>query len=612
MKSQRGALLFITPMIMVIVILLGVLALDGARLYSLRQEMQSQVNAAATAAADGTQTCGGPNVSMERIRARALVAARAQGFDGDEKDLIINAGVIESEDSEVLSFRAESDLKQSNGLVVRLAYEEPISVLLPSSFGTVTVSAQSAVKKETFATFFTEAYTASIDTNNALLLEAIFNAVLGGNDISLDGVSLSSLSDVVADLSGIVAYVASQTGLGLDEVLNSEVPAYVVVGALRSAEGLSGGALKIVDDVLDSTGVNTNVKFSDVIRVVGNTGVPEGAGVPVLEVLNSLILNISQTPPLNGVIELDINPLLGGLGLGSLAGLSLELEIDKAPGIVVAPARIGMTENGLDWLGQAQGADITLRLDASVEIGDPSFSALTLKLPLELRTGSTKATLVSATCGSGSINSVDYTFQVEKSVLQLSTDVELIVLGAAEPQPVCFPGVAEGICPIPPASSFQHQYTGPLTGIRYGDCCYPPPSCTGLIDINISSSSASGDSVPSNDLDFVDLPLRNFEAQSRSIDVGTGDVLGSSVSNLLGGINVESASIACLPMDSLLNLTLNLVRPAVSGIVEPLSEYLLGPLLGSLGISLGKAEVNVIAAKQPAVQLLQYCGPEGC
>lgn len=59
MNRQRGALLFITPIIMIAVILLGVLALDGARLYSLRQEMQSQVNAAATAAADGTQTCGG-------------------------------------------------------------------------------------------------------------------------------------------------------------------------------------------------------------------------------------------------------------------------------------------------------------------------------------------------------------------------------------------------------------------------------------------------------------------------------------------------------------------------------------------------------------------------
>jgi len=51
MFRQRGALTVITPLLMVLVILLGVMALDGARLFSLRKEMQSQVNAAATAAA---------------------------------------------------------------------------------------------------------------------------------------------------------------------------------------------------------------------------------------------------------------------------------------------------------------------------------------------------------------------------------------------------------------------------------------------------------------------------------------------------------------------------------------------------------------------------------
>ncbi|HAM76528.1 MAG TPA: hypothetical protein DCQ09_13035, partial [Alcanivorax sp.] len=94
MNRQRGALLFITPIIMIAVILLGVLALDGARLYSLRQEMQSQVNAAATAAADGTQTCGGATVNMGNIRARALAAARTQGFDGADDELIVEPGVI--------------------------------------------------------------------------------------------------------------------------------------------------------------------------------------------------------------------------------------------------------------------------------------------------------------------------------------------------------------------------------------------------------------------------------------------------------------------------------------------------------------------------------------
>ena len=41
MFRQRGALTVITPLLMLLVILLGAMALDGARLFSLRKEMQS-------------------------------------------------------------------------------------------------------------------------------------------------------------------------------------------------------------------------------------------------------------------------------------------------------------------------------------------------------------------------------------------------------------------------------------------------------------------------------------------------------------------------------------------------------------------------------------------
>ncbi|QJX02500.1 Tad domain-containing protein [Alcanivorax sp. IO_7] len=62
MKKQRGALTFITPMIMVTIILLGALAMDGARLYSLKREMQSIANTAATIAVNDMQTCSGNSI----------------------------------------------------------------------------------------------------------------------------------------------------------------------------------------------------------------------------------------------------------------------------------------------------------------------------------------------------------------------------------------------------------------------------------------------------------------------------------------------------------------------------------------------------------------------
>ena len=130
MFRQRGALTVITPLLMLLVILLGVMALDGARLFSLRKEMQSQVNAAATAAADAAQACGGEFVALQDINNRALIAAQQQGFSGDASSLVVQPGVIESDDEKVLSFEPVTDLRRSNGVAVTYEREAPILSLI--------------------------------------------------------------------------------------------------------------------------------------------------------------------------------------------------------------------------------------------------------------------------------------------------------------------------------------------------------------------------------------------------------------------------------------------------------------------------------------------------
>tara|TARA_R110001606_G_scaffold261206_15_gene409607 strand:+ start:27280 stop:29124 length:1845 start_codon:yes stop_codon:yes gene_type:complete len=614
MKQQRGALMFTAPLLMLLIIMFGSLALDGARLYSLRQEMQSVANVAATAAADGTRSCGGEASSLSLMTDRAQAAAEAQGVDAERFIIKVTPGVITSASNSVSSFRPVTnvdEIDESNGVVVEVRPRKPeaISSLLPESiFGKIMFSATAAAKKETFATFYTDGYTASVNTDNSVLLSQIFGTVLGGQ-INLDLVSLQSLANTIGDLGDILNSIAEDVGVPVAELIDSEVPAKTIVQALTQVKGLSGDAVASLDQIIASAGVQTNIKLNDVIDVVGTTQVPEGASVPLMAVLNSLILNLAQMPPLNGEVELDLNPLLDSLGLGTLASIDLSLQIDQAPKVVVAPARKGETKSGYGWLGQADGADITLRLDTSVQVGGAAFSALTLRVPLELSTGMTHTDLVAATCARGTNNSVGYTFDVQRSLLALSTDVSLMVLGAEEPKPVCFPGVLRTLCPVPPADNFTRKYSG-LFGEDYGDCCYPPPKCSGLIDVELSSTPVKHDGVPSSPLPFSDLPLQGYVPTSKTL--GSGDVLSDSVGDLLDGISVTKADVACLPLGGLLNLTLDLVRPAVKGVLDPVTSNLLKPILDSLGVSLGKATVHVIATKQPPVQLLTYCGPEGC
>tara|TARA_Y100000991_G_scaffold213536_1_gene199451 strand:+ start:183 stop:686 length:504 start_codon:yes stop_codon:yes gene_type:complete len=161
MKKQRGALTFITPIIMVVIIMLGVLAMDGARLYSVRQEMQSQVNAAATAAAQATQACGSLSFN-ETASDRAYRGAVQGGFKGEESELDVSIGKVISE-AGVLKFLASDAYQESNAVFVSYKKSEPISALLPSTiFGTVDMSVSAVAKKSVTATFSASAITAIV------------------------------------------------------------------------------------------------------------------------------------------------------------------------------------------------------------------------------------------------------------------------------------------------------------------------------------------------------------------------------------------------------------------------------------------------------------------
>ncbi|MBM7334535.1 hypothetical protein [Alloalcanivorax marinus] len=621
MRRQKGALMVVTPLLMVLIVMLGVMALDGARLMSLQKELQSQANAAATAAAGGVQACGG--AGQAAMVNAATVAAKAQGFDEAASSMAVRTGVVEADGAKVLSFKPEDNYLLTNGVSVHIERQEPISRLLPESvFGTVNLTADAAARKEVYATFYTESFTAQLSTAGSPLLEPIFQYVLGDNQLNLRALSLEQLAATVGDLEDIVGYIAEETHLGLDEVLGSEVPAYVVVGALKAVDGLAYDAAGLLDDIIATPGIDTNVKLQDVVGVLGESAVDSGARVPLLEVVSSLIFNLAQQPPLNGVIELNLDGLTGALGLDENIKLELALEIDNTPKPVVAPARMMEGEDGLEWMGTVTGADIRLRLDILLDLGGAAFTPLRLRVPIELSTGATRAKLVGARCAAGTQNEVGFDFEVERSALTLSTmkgdgynGIEVLLLGAEEPpDDICFPAIADWACPVEREGvNWNYKYSG-LLGEDYGDCCYPPiEACgRGLLDVQIDSSPVTGRSVVSTPLYFDDLPLNQFDAQTKEVRGDTGDVLASSVNGLLEGIEVTHASLACLPLGDALNFTLDVLRPAINGVLEPLSQYLIGPLLQTLGVDLATAQVHVIAADQPAVELLEYCGPDGC
>ena len=217
-RRQRGALTVLTPLLLLLVVILSVMALDGARLYSLRGEMQAQVNVAAQAGASATQSCGGFAPTTALIRQRALAAAQAQGYSADADALTVTSGVIEAPAGDnVLAFRPVNFIEESNAVLVSYTRSEPLSILLPESvFGTLDITVNAASRKEVVATLSAAGSTASVDSG---IVGGLLGSVLGDPFYVLDPTSLDSLRNTTVLLGDVLTEtgVADVAGLlGLD------------------------------------------------------------------------------------------------------------------------------------------------------------------------------------------------------------------------------------------------------------------------------------------------------------------------------------------------------------------------------------------------------------
>jgi uncharacterized membrane protein len=582
MFRQRGALTVITPLLMLLVILLGVMALDGARLFSLRKEMQSQVNAAATAAADAAQACGGEFVTLQDMNDRALIAAQEQGFSGDANALVVQPGVIESDDEKVLSFEPVADFRRSNGVAVTYEREEPISVLLPESiFGTVTMSVGAAARKELTGTLSAAGSTAVVGgtQQTANLLNVLLGAILnGGTPFNIDPTQFSSLAETTVKLGDVL------NGLGVDtveELLSTDVLVGNLLGALGEAADPLAGVGGALDQLVSGVGVET-VKLADVINIVGSAEIPENSRLPLYDTVMALALNLVEGTLIEGALP-DTQIAIPGV-----TETKIELFVGKAPSVVVGPARIG--EDG-EWETRFHAPDVGLTISSDLNI----LNLLTVRLPLAVQAGGGTGELVWAQCarGTGS-NVITVGIDVKSQAARIATG-RINGMGVLEQEEVDL-SVLKNLLP---GSITLANITANLDLLVGGGDERVELSYT-LDEENPSSVFTEG-GLSSADFSSLDINVELLEEEEECS--GLLGCLLSGIGDVLSGI-VEGIT-------SLLGLE-QLIQQTVEGLVEALGTTLIDPLLNAIGISLGTTKVEITGADQNNVQLLEYCGPEGC
>ncbi|MBP21535.1 MAG: hypothetical protein CL547_04175 [Alcanivorax sp.] len=561
-RRQQGALTVITPLLLVIVVILSVMALDGARLYMLRGEMQAQVNVAAQAAAGEAQSCGGQFVSTAVIQARALAAAKAQGFSEEDGSLQVQVGLIEdADDSDVLSFRPVNFVEESNAVLVTYTRSEPISLLLPeSTFGTLDMSVNAAARKQVVATMSAAGSTATVDSG---IVGSLLAAVLRDDTYTLDPTSVDSLRNTTIKLGDLLAKVGVAD---VAELLSLD--GVVLASALRDVAGAASPAGKALDDLLGAAGLGT-VQVSEVLEVVEGTQVPTNSEFPLYDMLISLVLNVAQAQQGGSggflTVPLDVN-----LDLSPVANVqaSVKLNVGEAPKIRIGPVR---KDADGEWVTKVYAPDISLLIDADVQLLDlgPLLNLATVDLPLAVNAGGAEIEFVSADCAAGSNNDIEIGVNINRSVARLGT------------------GTVDSESGEIVSDQGQLEVLG-LLGIR-------------LLSANVF---IDGEVPGVSDREVIiaqDYPLYCSDtgcSQQTFNDSGDG-VTGLDLNIELRDLNI----LEILPLD--LTFLTDLLENLLSTVVEALAGSLINPLLETLGIGVGGVTITVTGASQNSSQVLE-------
>ena len=563
-RRQQGALTVITPLLLVIVVILSVMALDGARLYMLRGEMQAQVNVAAQAAAGEAQSCGGQFVSTAVIQARALAAAKAQGFSEEDGSLQVQVGLIEDgDDSDVLSFRPVNFVEESNAVLVTYTRSEPISLLLPeSTFGTLDMSVNAAARREVIATLSAGGSTATVGPG---ILGGLLGAILGDPGFVLDPTSLDSLRNTTVEVGDLL------TELGVASVADAlDLDGSRLAGALSNIAGSASPLGNTLDNLLTANGIGT-VKVSDVLEVVEGTQVPTDSEFPLYDMVISLVLNVAETQQDDTAGFLGI-PLDLNINLAPLASIEtdLDLHVGEAPKIVVGPAR--QDADG-EWRTRFYAPDISLLVTATVDVLSAGpVGVANITLPLAVNAGGAHGDFVSADCATGTSNEVEIGVRLERSVALLASGSIDPGTGVITKQPVTV-RLLNLIPILLPSLNVEVSVEGEVPGVTSQVVVTP--------DYPLYCDAISG------------------------CEQHTYEDLGSGVAGLDLDVEVDEVSLGPLELTGLLKPITNFLNVLLEDVVEALAGQLINPLLQTLGLGLGGASVTVTNASQGNSQLIE-------
>ncbi len=368
-RYQRGAIGLAGVLILLTAILFTALVVDSGRLWMQQRRLQSIADMAAIHASRHL----GCNANLQNVIQMAQQAAVNNGFGGQlsanpNQVLLGRVDTVQG----VRQFTADGS---SEAVYVRTTDEVPRSLIAGGLIGgTMTLRAEAvSVSDPPLAAFGAGSFTASLNTEQSVLLNGLLGGMLGSS-LNLDVISYRGIAGTSITLQDMLA-VSGQVGT-VDELLDTNMQVGELLELFANAAGQDGAAdvqaIAAMQTIASLAVSNANVRLGDVLAVTTpDTNAAATVGLNALSLITTAAMIANGTNAINLPLAVNVPPI---------ASINVQLTVIEPPQIAVGPA----AGDG-DMCTEVRTAQIRMRAGVLVDV---LLARVDLALNVEVAQGS--------------------------------------------------------------------------------------------------------------------------------------------------------------------------------------------------------------------------------